>query len=186
MRKLKLQMQISLDGFIAPLQPGTLFNWDDEVRAFSIANTKEVDTILLGRKTAEGFIPHWGKVAADPQDTDHAFGKRVTDIPKIVFSHGSANSSLHNAVLTKGELTPEINRLKALPGADMLVYGGKRFVSALIAEGLIDEYDLLMNPVIYGAGWTIFSDVTRHLPLTLVRSKQFRCGTVLLSYTSRG
>jgi hypothetical protein len=74
MRKLKLQMN------------GPDFNWDDEVRSFCIGNLKNVDRILLGRTTAEGFIPYWARVASNPADPEFELGKRLTDIPKIVFS----------------------------------------------------------------------------------------------------
>ena len=82
MRKLKLQMQMTLDGFVSD-NGGKNFNWDDEIKAFSIANTEGVDHIILGRNTAEGFIPHWASVASNPEDSDFAAGRTLTDIPKI-------------------------------------------------------------------------------------------------------
>ena len=85
MRKLKLQMQISLDGFVTAEYGGTNFNWDNEVRSFSIDNLKNVDNILLGRKTSEEFI-FWRGVANNPKDSDYKIGKLVTDIPKVIFS----------------------------------------------------------------------------------------------------
>jgi dihydrofolate reductase len=182
MRKLKLQMQISLDGKVTADKGGTGFNWDNEVRTFSIANTEEVDYIILGRNTATGFIPHWASVAANPDDPDYVLGKRLTDIPKIVFSNTLAKSQWSNTELAKGETVEEINRLKKQAGKDMLVYGGSSFVSFLIKEGLIDQYYLLVNPVAIGNGINIFQSLKSNLVLTLLESRQFSCGTVLLIY----
>ena len=75
-------MQMTLDGFVSD-NGGKNFNWDDEIKAFSIANTEKVDHIILGRNTAEGFIPHWASVASNPEDSDFAVGRTLTDIPKI-------------------------------------------------------------------------------------------------------
>ncbi len=77
MRKLKLQMQISLDDFVTMEYGGTNFNWDNEVRSFSIENLTNVDNILLGRNTAEDFIPYWAEVASNPTDSDYKFWKTI-------------------------------------------------------------------------------------------------------------
>jgi hypothetical protein len=82
------------------------------VRTFLIANTEQVECIILGRKTAEGFIPHWASVAASPDDPDYILGKKLTDIPKTVFSNIIAKSKWSNAELAKGETIDEIYKLK--------------------------------------------------------------------------
>jgi hypothetical protein len=88
MRGLKLQMQVSIDGVVGA-QRGHHFNWDEEVRQYSIANAANVDCILLGRKTATGFIPHWKSVAANPKDPDFEIGTLITNIPKERVCRGS-------------------------------------------------------------------------------------------------
>jgi len=185
MRKLKLQMQVSLDGFAAGNNKGVDFKWDSEVRAFSIVNTEGVDRIILGRNTANGFIPHWASVAANADDPDHCLGKRLTEIPKIVFSNTVAKSNWPNAEIARGETSKEIHRLKKLAGKDMLVYGGSSFASFLVKEGLIDQYYLLVNPVAIGNGVSIFKDLDSNLDLTLLESRNFGCGTVLLIYEAK-
>ena len=180
MRKLKLQMQISVDSIVSV--EGAKTNWDDELRAFSIANMEGVDRIVLGRKTAKDLIPYWASVATRPDDPDYGVGKSITDIPKIVFSNSLAKSNWANAELAKGDITEEINKLKKQAGKDMLVYGGSGFVSSLIKEGLIDQYYLLVNPYACGKGETIFQSLQSDLALTLVESRQFSSGTVLLVY----
>jgi dihydrofolate reductase len=182
MRKLKLQMQISLDGFVTADYGGTNFNWDNEVKKFSIDNLKNVDSILLGRNTAEGFL-YWRGVASNPKDSDYKFGKLLTDIPKVIFSKTLKASKWDNATIAKGDIVEEIKKLKKKKGKDMIVYGGYSFVSSLIKHGLIDEYYLLVNPVAVGSGQPIFSSLKRNLQLTLEKCKQFTCGTVLLCYT---
>lgn len=184
MRKLKLQMQVSIDGMVAAqTQRGRgHFNWDEEVRQYSISNVVSVDCILLGRKTATGFIPHWKSVAANRKDADFEFGKLVTDIPKIVFSRTLQESEWPNATVANGEIIDHVNQLKSQTGKDLLVYGGTSFVASLIKHCLIDEYHLLLNPVALGSGSTIFSGLADTLRLTLTTTKVFSCGTVLLCY----
>lgn len=184
MRRLKLQMQISLDSMVAA-QTSTgpdHFNWDEEVRQYSIANATNVDGILLGRKTAAGFIPHWKSVAADAKNADFEFGKLITSIRKVVFSRTLGESEWPNATLANGEIIDSVNRLKNQTGGDLLVYGGISFVKSLIEHNLVDEYHLLVNPVVLGSGATIFTGLADPLRLNLVKTRTFSCGTVLLCY----
>ncbi len=181
MRKLKLQMQISLDGFVKADYGGTNFNWDNEVRSFSIDNLKNVDCIILGRNMAEGFL-YWKEVAGNPKDSDYIFAQKVTDIPKVIFSKTLKTSKWDNSRIVKGEIEEEIKTLKKKKGKDIIVYGGYSFVSSLIQHQLIDEFYLLVNPFAVGSGEPIFNSLKKPLPLTLVKSKPFTCGTVLLHY----
>jgi dihydrofolate reductase len=182
MRKLKLQMQVSIDGIVASERGASHFNWDDEVRQYSIANVANVDSILLGRKTAKGFIPHWTSVAANSSDADFELGKLITEIPKVIFSKTLQHSEWPNATVIPGGIVDSVQQLKRQPGKDMLVYGGSGFVSSLIERNLIDEYHLLVNPVALGSGLTIFGGLGASLRFTLVKSRAFASGTVLLCY----
>jgi dihydrofolate reductase len=161
MRRLKLQMQVSIDGMVG-VQRGHHFNWDEEVRQYSIANATNVDCILLGRKTAAGFIPHWKSVAANPKDPDCEIGTLITNIPKVVFSRTCRKSEWPNATVANGEIADYVNQLKRQTGKDLLVYGRSSFVASLIERNLIDEYHLLLNPVVLGTGVTISRDLTSH------------------------
>jgi len=171
MRQLKLQMNISLDS-----------KWDDEMTRFSINNLKSVDNILLGRNTAEGFIPYWEGVAKNPKDSLYKLGTPLNDIPKIVFSEKLKTSKWDNASLAKGDITKEIKKLKKKKGKDILVYGGDSFVSSLVQHGLIDEFYLLVNPAAIGTGKSTFNPLKNNLKLTLKKTKPFPCGIVLLYY----
>ena len=180
MRKLKLQMHISLDGFVATTNSEPVkFNWDDELRNHSIANLEQVDCILLGRKTAPGFITHWASIAENSTDPDYPIAKLLTDIPKIIFSKKTTKSKWENAKMANGNLVDEIKKLKKEKGNDIMVYGGAGFVSSLINDQLIDEYHLLVNPVALGSGMPIFKQSTN---LKLIKATTFSCGLVILKY----
>jgi len=186
MRRLKLQIQVSIDGVVGAQSGHGHFNWDEEVRQYSVANVVNVACILLGRKTATGFIPHWKSVADNPKDADFEFGKLVTDIPKVVFSRTLRKSEWPNATVVNGEIVDSVSQLKRQPGKDLLVYGGSSFVASLIERNLVDEYHLLVNPVVLGSGLTIFGGLADTLRFTLETHRAFSCGTVLLCYKPSG
>ncbi|MFD1144255.1 dihydrofolate reductase family protein [Larkinella insperata] len=179
MRKLKLQVQITVDGFIAGPNgemDWLVYNWDDELKAYVTELTEPVDCIVLGRKLAQGFIPHW---AAHPEleGADKFNGSK-----KVVFTKTLDQSEWENTVLAQGDLVEEITKLKEQEGQDIIVYGGATFVSALITHNLIDEYHLFVNPAAIGNGMPIFRELDGQKPLTLVKSKAFDCGIVVLHY----
>lgn len=182
MRKLRLQMQVSTDGMVAAQTGHAHFHWDEEVKQYSIANAANVGCILLGRKTAMGFIPHWKLAAANPKDAEYEFGALITAIPKVVFSRTLEKSEWPNATVASGEIVDQVNQLKRQAGKDMLAYGGSSFVASLVEHNLIDEYHLLVNPVFVGSGPTISKGLKDSLRLTLVTNRAFSCGTVLLCY----
>jgi dihydrofolate reductase len=184
MRKLKLQMQLSVDGFCAGPN-GELdwmtWNWDDELKKFVDDLHNTVDTILLGRKMTEGFISHWTDIVKNkPDDESYPFAKKMVDFHKVVFTKTLESSTWGNTDLAKGNLADEVNKLKDQSGKDIIVYGGAGFVSSLIKEGLIDELNLFINPTAIGNGLRIFSDRAN---LKLERSKTFDCGIVVLTYS---
>ena len=185
MRKLKLQVQMTVDGYIAGLNGEMDFmawNWDDELKQYVKDITEPVDCIILGRKLAEGFIPYWATVAANPDNPEFTAGKKFTDTHKVVFTKTLDKSEWDNTVLAKGVLIDEITKLKNQDGKDIIAYGGATFVSALIKQGLIDEFHLFINPTAIGNGMTIFKELDSKQNLTLVKSISFDCGIVILNY----
>jgi dihydrofolate reductase len=184
-RKLKLQVQMSIDGYICGPNGELDFmvwDWDDDLKQYVTALTEPVDCIVLGRKLAQGFIPHWAGVAADPNHPEHSAGIKFTDTPKVVFSQTLEKSEWANTVLAKGDLVDEIAKLKKQDGQDIIAYGGATFVSALIKDGLIDEFHLFINPTAIGSGMAIFKEMDRKQNLVLVKSTAFDCGIVVLYY----
>ena len=189
MRKLKLQVQISVDGFVGGPN-GELdwmtWSWDDKLKNLVTALTDPVDYVLLGRKMADGFISHWAKVAEDPANEDHWAGRKFTDTPKIVFTKTLDESTWPNTSLAKGDIVEEVNALKRKEGKDIIVYGGAGFVSSLIEKDLIDEYYLFVNPVAIGKGLTIFGKVGGQFNLQQVDATPYECGITLHRYVPRG
>jgi len=175
MRKIKLQMAF---GGI---------DWDDDMVTFCIDILKDVDTILLGRKTAEDFIPYWAEYARNPieGDMNSRLGKPLTDIPKIVFSDHQQTNPWTNTTIIKGDSIKAIRRLKSETGKDMMVYGGHSFVSSLSGHGLVDEYYLLVNPLAIQPDEPVLKFINNKLKLKLKDCRPFPSGTVLLTYTSK-
>jgi len=128
------------------------------------------------------FIPYWATVAANPDHPEFTAGKIFTDTDKVVFSKSLDKSIWDKTVLASGELADEINKLKEQEGKDIIVYGGATFVSALIKQGLIDEFHLFINPTAIGNGMTIFKDLNNIQHLRLVKSQAFDCGIAVLNY----
>lgn len=185
MRKLKLQVQMSVDGYVAGPNgemDWVVRDWDDELKQYVTNLTEPVDAIVLGRNLAEGFIPHWAGVAANPDHPEFTAGQKFTDTPKVVFSKTLDRSKWDNTVLAKGDLVEEITNLKKQDGGDIIAYGGATFVSALIKHGLIDEYHLFINPAAIGQGMAIFKELDRKQNLSLVKAIPFDCGIVVLNY----
>lgn len=179
MRKLKLQVQTTIDGYMAGPNgemDWMTFQWSDDLAASVTALTADVDTIVLGRKLAEGFIPHW---AAKPESEPQVAIDKMNNTPKVVISNSLTESPWENTVVVGGDLAENINRLKARPGGDIIVYGGGTLVSNLIAEGLIDELHLFVSPTAIGAGMPVFGGTTR---LDLVSATPSDCGITELVY----
>lgn len=185
MRKLRLQVQISVDGFVATKEGGLdwmTWNWDDKLKDYTSALNDPVTTILLGKNMTEGFISHWAKVAEDPKNPDHEFGRQMIDTKKVVFSKTIKDSSWPNTIIAGGDLREEVNNIKLSGGGDIIVYGGATLVSNLIREGLIDEFQLFINPVLLGSGMRIFNKHKDRQGLELKRSTQFESGITVLHY----
>lgn len=185
MRKLKLQVQISIDGYISGANgemDWMVWNWDEELKKYVIGITDTVDCILLGRKLAQGFIPHWAEAAKKIDDPEAPFAQKMSETAKIVFSKTVQHSDWNNTVVASGNLVEEIAALKNQPGNDMIVYGGGTFVSSVIKHNLIDEYHLFVNPSILGSGMTIFEGSEQRLNLTLSAARAFDCGIAVLCY----
>ena len=182
MRKLKLQVQTSVDCYMAGPNgemDWLTFPWTDDINAYIEALTEPVDCIVLGRKLAEGFIPTW---AAGPEGEPQESIDKMNDTPKVVISNTLTESPWENTVVAGGDLSETVNRLKAQPGGDMIVYGGGTLVSGLIARSLIDELHLFVNPTAIGAGMPVFADLSAYQRLRLVAAQPFDCGITALHF----
>ena len=199
MGKLILEIQTSLDGFMASTDGNTnwmLWNWgpewiwDIELQEYHNALTLSTDCILISRHMAEeGFIAHWQSVAMNSNSPQYTFARHITDTPKVVFSKTLDKTKpipggWDNTDIVAGDFVNAINKLKQHYPNNILVYGGASFVSSLIKADLIDEFHILVNPVVIGSGLAIFNTLDHIQNMTLIKSKSFSCGIVLLQYKS--
>lgn len=193
MRKLKLLMQISVDGYVGG-PDGDLdwrtWNYDDKLKAFANNLRDDCDTILLGRKMAAVFIPHFEETVNNTQATNadkaldekFAYAHRMVSMPKSVFSKTIKAVDGKNVSVENGDLVTAIKNLKSKKGKDMIVYGGAGFVSSLIKEGLIDEFNLFVNPVMINKGLGIFDLLEHRQRLSLVNATPYECGIAVLTF----
>lgn len=180
MRKFKLQVQTTVDGYMAGPNgemDWTTFPWTDDIGSYIEALTEPVDCIVLGRKLAEGFIPTW---AAGPEGEDQASIDWMNNTPKVVISNTLTKSPWENAVVAGGDLADTVNKLKAQPGGDMIAYGGSTLASNLIGAGLLDELHLFVNPTAIGAGLPVFPNLAANQQFRLITARAFDCGVTAL------
>ncbi len=186
MRRLKLQMQMSLDGYVStgPDDDQGWVTWAwEEIREQVLDLIDSADTLVLGRGLAEGFIPHWHEVVKNPDAPMHDLAEKVVGCRKVVVTNTLQDAPWPNSVLLRGDLAEEIGKLKREAGKDLVVYGGSSMVAALIQADLIDEYHLYLNPVALGSGVPIFDRIGGVRRLKLMESAAFDSGIVLLRYT---
>ena len=175
-RKLIVFNMLSLDGFFAGTK-GEL-DWhhvDEEFNEFAIAQLHSMDILLFGRKTYELMASYWTTMGALTDDPIVA--GLMNTFPKIVFSKTLNNAEWNNTKLVKGNIEEETLSLKAQPGKDIIVLGSGSIVSALAEKGLIDEYRIMINPVVLGEGKPLFNQTGR-LDLELINTKVFKSGNV--------
>lgn len=188
MRKLKLQVQMTVDGFVAG--PDGQLDWmwlpgfRDEVMFQKVIDLAAgCDTILLGRKMTQGFVEHWENVVDNqPNSDEQPLAQLMVNLRKIVFSRTLTAIKGRNVEVQNGDLATAIRTLKNQPGKDLIVYGGANFVSSLITLNLIDEYYIYRNPVAIGKGLSIF---TEQVPLVLESANTFKNGKILEKYLPR-
>jgi dihydrofolate reductase len=186
MRKLKLHMGMSIDGFVSG--PNGELDWmisntDPELKAFIVDKlTDTSDTILLGRKMTEGFVKHWEQQVTQGSGWDRDLGVRMVNTSKIMFSRTVRQAEGKNLRVENGPLVDAVNALKRQNGKDIVVYGGAGFVSSLVEHGLIDEFNLFVHPAALGSGMRIFGGRT-HLELSV--SQAYPCGIVVNTYVPK-
>lgn len=175
MRKLILSMMISIDGFIeGENQELDWHVWDDELERHMAQFFTTVDTLVFGRVAYELMISYW------PTASD-SIAPQMNSLPKIVLSN-TLRAPIWNSQVLSGDIAGEFKRLKRQDGKHMVVFGGASAAQTLIKMGLIDEYQLIVNPVILGAGKRLFEPGSNQLNLNLVTSVAFKCGNVKLYY----
>jgi dihydrofolate reductase len=140
-----------------------------------------VDTIIFGRITYQGMASYWPTVTSP----DDVMADKMNRLPKVVFSKtldGTPWGEWNNARQVKDNIGAEITKLKQQPGKDMVIYGSASIVWELSQLGLIDEYQLVICPVVLGSGIPQFNHVDHALKLNLLKSTVFKSGSILSCY----
>lgn len=181
MRKIFVFENVTLDGFMAG--PNGEIDWavrDDEVTQYSQEGQDSIDTFLFGRVTYDMMANFWPTPAG--RSANPVFAESLNNTPKIVFSTTLKKADWQNTEVVKELTKEEILNLKQLPGKNMMIFGSGTIVEQLTKLGLIDEYQLMVNPVVLGKGKPLFKDTTGKINLKLVKTKTFKSGIVLLRY----
>ena len=155
MASLVLKMSVSLDGYVAPMDGST--DWiaaggSDDARSWSVETVSNAGAHLVGAATYAVWADYWPG-ASGP------FAKPMNEIPKIVFSNSLASADWGETTIATGDLATAITRLKdERSGGSLLAHGGARFARSLVETGLIDEYRLVVHPVVLCGGERLFTE----------------------------
>lgn len=169
MRKIILQLAVSLDGFIEG--PNGEFDWcftDDDYGMTEFF--KSIDAVFMGRKSYELTLSMGG--SAPPG---------FPQLKEYVFSN-SLNKVEGERILISGDLAKEVNKIKKEPGKDIWLFGGAALTTSFINLDLVDEMALAVHPVLLGAGKTLFQNIPDRVPLQLINTQTYPSGLVMLSY----
>jgi dihydrofolate reductase len=179
MRNVILYMSMSLDGLVESDRehPGMAIREGAELKQWKLDRISKAGAHLMGRVTYEQMSSAW------PQ-SDDPYAAPMNEIPKIVFSTtlSDAEASWPVSRVARGDLTTEIAAIKAEPGPDVIAWGGARFAGALAAADLIDEYRLLVQPLVLGRGRALFDQLPESRHLDLVEATPFPSGVVVHTY----
>jgi dihydrofolate reductase len=176
MRKIFFQMMVSLDGYFEP--PNRKYDWhviDDDFNRYASEMLASSDGIILGRVTYESFVQYW------PNAKDGE-ASAMNTLPKYVFSRTLEKVEWRNSTLVKGDLVDEVTRLKKQPGRDLALLASNNLTLSMMEHGLIDEYRIMIAPVVLSAGTPLFHGVKERKRLKLVKTATFASGVLSNTY----
>lgn len=176
MRKVVVSMFLTLDGVMEAPDKWSCPLWNDEAGKFKYDELFAADALLLGRVTYDEFSVAWSSMT-----DDDGFADRMNSLPKFVASTTLAAADW-NATVLKGDITDEVARLKQQPGQDILVFGSANFIETLMQYDIVDEYRLMLFPIVQGSGKPLFKGGIDSKSLKLVDTKTFETGVVVLTY----
>ena len=182
MRKLLVFNNVSIDGFIADVRGEMHWThtvdpeWDEYVRG----NASGESQFLFGRKTYELMAGYWPTPAA--LQASPLVARTMNDTPKIVFSRTLGKPTWQHTTVVREDVAGTVRRLKNEPGPGMVIFGSGTIVPQLANEGLIDEFQMVINPVVLGSGRPMFAGLTHMLTLETVGTRTFRNGNVVVTY----
>ena len=183
MRKLIVFNQVSLDGYFADENNDMSWahqkpdpEWDD----FSASNASQGGELLFGRVTYQLMESFWPTPEARKLAPQVAEG--MNNLPKVVFSRTLSSVTWKNTTLVKSDLAGEVSKLKQASGKDLVIMGSGSIITQLPNERLIDEYQLVVQPIILGKGKALFAGVNDKLGLKRTNVRPFKNGNVVISY----
>jgi dihydrofolate reductase len=177
MKKLKLAMYVSLDGVVDdPSWTGPF--WNDQLSDMQAEYLYSSDALVLGRVTYEGFAAAWPSMEESTGD----FGKKMNSMPKHVASR-TLQEADWNATIMQGDVASAVAQLKEGDGGDLLIYGSGALVDELTRRRLIDEYRLMVHPVLVGSGKKLFETIAETVPLELEDVRTTDTGVAVITYT---
>ena len=179
MRKLIAAFNMTLDGFC----DHTAANPDDEIIQHYNDLLRNADTILYGRITYQLMESYWPTLVENPSGNqpNDEFAVLIDNISKIVYSHTLQDVDWKNSRLEKEVIKEEVLQLKQQAGKNILA-GSRSLIVALAQLDLIDEYQLLVHPIILGNGLPLFKNIKDRIDLNLLKTKTFDCGAVIHYY----
>ncbi len=181
MRKLFVFNLVTLDGYFEGQNRDISWhNVDAEFNEYAVEMLNSVDTLLFGRVTYELMARFWP--TSDAMENDPIVAERMNNLPKIVFSRTLGKVEWNNTLLVKDTIEEEVNKIKKQPGKDMAILGSGSITTEFAQLGLIDEYRIMVNPVVLGSGNPLFKGIKDRLHLKLIKTRTFRNGNVLLYY----
>ena len=186
MRKVIMFNLISLDGYFEG--PGKWdLEWhqvDEEFNQFAIQQLSQAGGLIFGRVTYQGMAYYWSSPAT--LENDPIMADKMNSINKYVFSKTLEKADWNNTQLIKGDATGELSKLKQQPERDLLLFGSAELASLFTRNGLIDEYHLMLNPVVLGRGGPLFKVNDGRLKFRLLSTRAFTNGNLLLYYQPDG
>jgi dihydrofolate reductase len=177
MRKIVAGLFISLDGVYESPDKWHFPYFNDEMGAEVGGKMAESDTMLLGRQTYEEFAAYWPHQSSDVEPADF-----MNNTPKVVVSNTLKTADWQNTTIVSGDVAEELTKLKQQPGKNIGITGSGTLVRSLLEQGLLDEFTLLVHPIVVGKGKRLFDRDMAQVPLTLVSSKTLSTGVLSLTY----
>lgn len=177
MRKIVAGLFITLDGVVEAPQNWNLAYFNDEMGAAVGAQTAKSDTLLLGRRTYEEFAAFFA-----PQGDADPMAAGMNAMPKVVVSTTLKTADWQNSTVVSGDVAAQIAELKQADGKDISISGSGTLVRWLLEQGLLDELQLFVHPLVLGTGAQLFPAGSGRSPLQLVEAKPFSTGVLLLRY----
>lgn len=181
MAKLNAFLFISLDGYFKGTNND--ISWHvhgGEESEFSADSLKSGNTLLFGRVTYEMMVSFW--TTPEAKQTLPVVAEGMNKSTKIVFSNTLKSAEWQNTKVVSGNIVEQVRKMKALPGNDMTILGSGSIVSLFTDAGLIDTYQIMIDPVAIGKGIPIFNGIRNKFNLKLTGSRIFKSGVVLLNY----